>query len=331
MAEIQIFLSSVSAEFRSYREILRRYLARPNVTVKVQEDFIVTGSETLDMLDQYIRACDVVIHLVGDMTGALAQSPSIACIRQRYPDFSSRLPAISPALEADGPTFSYTQWEAWLALYHGKRLIIAVPEADVRRDAAYVLEPRQQAAQQAHLARLAATERYPGIRFTSADQFAAEIWRSALLDILVAAGLVHKAVKLPYRSLGDLFKGRDPLLAKLGSLLGPLAENNDSPARAVVLTGMGGVGKTRLALEYAWHRAGTYQAVLLVDADSLAALNRNLAALCAASVLDLPARQEADESRQREAVIGWLHQHPGSLLILDNVDKIGRASCRERV
>ena len=62
MAHVSIFLSTVSAEFRSYRDALRHYLDRPNVTVKVQEDFIVTGTETLDMLDEYIRRCDVVIH-----------------------------------------------------------------------------------------------------------------------------------------------------------------------------------------------------------------------------------------------------------------------------
>ena len=75
MAHVQIFLSTVSAEFRSYRDALRRDLDRPNVTVKVQEDFIATGTETLDKLDEYIRQCDAVIHLVGDMTGALAQPP----------------------------------------------------------------------------------------------------------------------------------------------------------------------------------------------------------------------------------------------------------------
>jgi muconolactone delta-isomerase len=44
-----------------------------------------------------------------------------------------------------------------------------------------------------------------------------------------------------------------------------------------VLHGLGGMGKTRLALEYAWRHAGTYGALLLVDADSPEALQRNLA------------------------------------------------------
>ena len=36
-SEVKVFLSTVSAEFRSYRDALRHSLDRPNVTVKVQE------------------------------------------------------------------------------------------------------------------------------------------------------------------------------------------------------------------------------------------------------------------------------------------------------
>ena len=147
---VHIFLSAVSAEFRRYREALRQGLDRPNITVKVQEDFIATGTETLDKLDDYIRQCDAVIHLVGDMTGAAAQPPSVAVIRQRYPDLVERLPPLEPFLEPQAPALSYTQWEAWLALYHPKRLIIATPEEAAPRDADYQRIEAQRAAQQAH-------------------------------------------------------------------------------------------------------------------------------------------------------------------------------------
>ena len=60
-----IFLSTVTAEFQSYRDELARHLDRPNVSVKVQENFIATCNEKLDKLDDYIQSCDVVIHLVG--------------------------------------------------------------------------------------------------------------------------------------------------------------------------------------------------------------------------------------------------------------------------
>jgi hypothetical protein len=115
MAQVKLFLSSVSAEFGSYRERLRHGLTRPNVEVKVQEDFIVSGNETLSMLDDYIKGCDGVIHVVGDMTGSPAEAPSLTPIKERYPDLATRLP-LAEFLQAAGPKLPYTQWEAWLAL-----------------------------------------------------------------------------------------------------------------------------------------------------------------------------------------------------------------------
>lgn len=116
MARIQIFLSTVSTEFGSYRAALRRDLDRPNVSAKVQEDFIATGNQTLSKLDDYIKLCDAVIHLVGDMTGAMAQATAVSAIQQRYPDLAERLPELRPFLEAGAPALSYTQWEAWCSL-----------------------------------------------------------------------------------------------------------------------------------------------------------------------------------------------------------------------
>lgn len=332
MAEVCIFLSCVSAEFKSYREALRHYLSRPKVTVKVQEDFIVTGGETLEMLDDYIQCCDVVIHLVGDLTGAMAQAPSVAAIRARHPDRGQRLP-VAEFLEEGGPSLSYTQWEAWLALFHGKRLIIATPGDGAGRDGGDLPAPagqaEQRAQQQAHLARLAQVERYPGIRFRTADQLAAEVWRSGLLDILIEAGLIKQIVQLPYKSLEALFKGRDALLEDLAQRLGPVPQGLEQPAAVAALTGMGGIGKTRLALEYAWRQAGAYPVRLLVGADGPEALNRNLAALCARAVLDLPEQAETDEGRQRDAVLRWLNRHAGWLLILDNIDTEAAALAAE--
>ncbi|HEY2295614.1 MAG TPA: tetratricopeptide repeat protein, partial [Thermoanaerobaculia bacterium] len=84
--------------------------------------------------------------------------------------------------------------------------------------------------------------------------------------------------------------------------------------------GLGGVGKTRLAVEYAWRYAADYTALLFVGAGSPADLRRNLAALCDRTLLDLP-EQEAPEEEVREvAVLRWLGERPGWLLILDNVD-----------
>jgi hypothetical protein len=89
MAEARIFLSSVSAEFRNYRDALRYRLDRL-ITVRMQEDFITTGTETLDILDEYIQRCDVVIHLSathgrGDGTTAVGGGDSRPLCQSGHP------------------------------------------------------------------------------------------------------------------------------------------------------------------------------------------------------------------------------------------------------
>ena len=69
---ISVFLSTVSDEFRAYRDQLVHDLTRHNVSVKVQEDFKDLGGDTLDKLDVYVAVCDAVVHLLGDMCGAAA-------------------------------------------------------------------------------------------------------------------------------------------------------------------------------------------------------------------------------------------------------------------
>jgi hypothetical protein len=152
---VKIFISCVSDEFRTYRDQLRRDLTRDNVEVKVQEDFKDKGVVTLDMLDIYIRACDAVIHLVGGMTGAAANPASTRAILDKYPDIAARFPPLGEAL-ARGEDICYTQWEAWLALYHGKTLLIARAGDGAPRGPAFAPADVSHAAQQAHLGRLRA-------------------------------------------------------------------------------------------------------------------------------------------------------------------------------
>jgi Domain of unknown function (DUF4062) len=87
---VRIFLSTVSDEFRDYRDQLRHDLTRHNVEVKVQEDFKDLGTVTLDKLDVYIKNCDAVVHLVGDMTGAAAKPESTKSMLAKYPDLPDR-------------------------------------------------------------------------------------------------------------------------------------------------------------------------------------------------------------------------------------------------
>jgi tetratricopeptide (TPR) repeat protein len=254
MMNVTVFLSAVSAEFRSYREAIRHHLDRQNVSVKVQEDFFATGTLTLDKLDEYIRHCDVVVHLVGDMTGAMAQSTSVAAIGERYGDFVERVPALTEFLMPGAPTISYTQWEAWLAVYHRKVLLIAVPTNDAARDETYKKINEQRTAQLVHLARLETAGRYKEIDFANADELALKLATSTLLDILVKAELaLQQKVGAPSAlpAVPVHFTGRDAEMEQITALLHPAPEH---VARVVIkagIEGMGGMGKTALAVAVA--------------------------------------------------------------------------------
>jgi tetratricopeptide (TPR) repeat protein len=121
---------------------------------------------------------------------------------------------------------------------------------------------------------------------------------------------------LPYLPLGDLLKGRAEELRKL-------AENLDAGGRTAIvqhqaLYGLGGIGKTRLAVEHAWAFGSRYRAAFFVRADTPEGLHAGLAALARPDLLNL-GEQKAEEETVHE-VIGWLKTNPGWLLILDNVD-----------
>ena len=87
------------------------------------------------------------------------------------------------------------------------------------------------------------------------------------------------------------------------------------PARAV--HGLGGVGKTRAAVEYAWRFQDDYSALLFLSAPSAGDLRSRLADLV--GVLAIDTAETTVDARLAE-VLHWLDDHPGWLLIVDNVD-----------
>jgi tetratricopeptide (TPR) repeat protein len=108
------------------------------------------------------------------------------------------------------------------------------------------------------------------------------------------------------------FTGRDLLLVELRTRL----TESGVAARRVVLTGLGGVGKTSVAVEYVYRRHADYDLVWWVNGEQPASLVADLAAL--AVQLDLAA--DASQEAQVVALRGWLEHHQRWLLMLDNVD-----------
>jgi len=143
---------------------------------------------------------------------------------------------------------------------------------------------------------------------------------AAISDRLVNAVerlLIHN---LPYRSMGGLFKGRDELMERLEGQLG--RGKTAAITQVQAIHGLGGVGKTRLAVEYAWRQlqAGDINAAFFVAADSAGSLNANLAALAWPGLLDLPEYNEPKQSVIVEAVLGELGRRTDWLVIFDNAD-----------
>jgi hypothetical protein len=183
---VKIFLSTVSDEFRAYRDALRSELTRHNVEIKVQEDFKDLGGDTLDKLDVYIANCDAVVHLIGNMTGSAPDELALNALRAKYPGMVGTLPPLGEALRS-GVNLSYTQWEPWLALYHGKRLFIAQADEGAERGPIYAPTDGSRLAQADHLMRLKAAGRYPRYTFKSSVDLTKHIFSTGVLDLLVTA------------------------------------------------------------------------------------------------------------------------------------------------
>jgi len=115
---------------------------------------------------------------------------------------------------------------------------------------------------------------------------------------------------VPARNPG--FTGRDQLLADVRQAL-------LSGGRAVVqaLAGMGGVGKTQLAAEYAYRFASGYDVVWWIAAEQAGLIGEQVAALATELGCAAP---DADLGGARRAVLGELRRRDRWLLVFDNAD-----------
>ena len=122
--------------------------------------------------------------------------------------------------------------------------------------------------------------------------------------------------RLPFSNVpyppNPYFTGRTDVLDRLHSALVATGK--------AALSGLGGVGKTQTAAEYAHRHRGGYGAVLWARAETEDALKADFAAIAAG--LGLPEKDEADRDRVVAAVWRRLEAQTGWLLILDNADDL---------
>ena len=144
----------------------------------------------------------------------------------------------------------------------------------------------------------AALERLPGN----------EIFQRALSTAAVQSARHN----LPFPALGDFFRGRADALEALD------AQGAAAITQTQAVHGLGGVGKTRLAVEYAWRSLERFEHILFASASSPETFRGEVAAL-AIRPLGLVDAVE-DEAAVFESVIRRLETGANWLLILDNAD-----------
>ncbi|MGW6502051.1 tetratricopeptide repeat protein [Nonomuraea angiospora] len=133
--------------------------------------------------------------------------------------------------------------------------------------------------------------------------------------VQVPAGLAG----LPRRPAAT-FVGRDTALTALFEAL------RDETVHGLIsqaVLGMGGVGKSELALQYAHHYRQQYRLVWWIDADGPDQIRAGLAALARALAcgIDSVAAEQATAEEASAWALSWLAAHAGWLVIFDNVEE----------
>src|SRR6266567_7613634 len=118
----------------------------------------------------------------------------------------------------------------------------------------------------------------------------------------MSGSLARTRWNIPYQR-NPFFTGREDILSHLDRALH--AEQRVALSQPQGISGLGGIGKTQTAVEYAYRHQEEYDAVLWVRADSAVSLISSMIEL--AQVLELPERKEQDQDIIIQAVLRWFH------------------------
>jgi tetratricopeptide (TPR) repeat protein len=278
---------------KSYMAETERAISAAGHVVADMADFPAADQPAAELCAGRVRGCDVYVGVLGTRYG-------------------------SPV--ADRPEVSYTELEFDAATAAGlPRLVFLLDEnaADVGIPLAQLLDHAFGARQEAFRRRVQASGLVTQ-SFASPAELGRLVERSLreLADARQGAGplppdSVMRVWNVPPRNPG--FTGRDGLLAAVRDRL--LA--GDTAVQA--LQGMGGVGKTQLAIEYAHRFGDSYDVAWWVDAEQAGLIGDQFAALGTALGCVQPG---AGTGEVRAAVLADLHQRGRWLLVFDNAETL---------
>ena len=291
--------------FLSHTSELRNFPEKGSYVAEAERAISAAGHVIVDMADfpaadqpaselcaERVQGCDVYVGVLGTRYG-------------------------SPV--ADKPEVSYTELEFNTATAAGlPRLmfLLDTAAADVGIPPAQLIDHAFGARQEEFRRRVQASGLVTQ-SFASPDQLGKLLERS-LRELAEARrrpgplppGSVLRVWTIPARNPG--FTGRDDLLAAVRQRL-------EAGDRAVVqaLQGMGGVGKTQLAIEYAHRFADSYEVAWWIDAEQAGLIGDQFAALGAALGC---VQAGAGTETVRAAVLADLRQRGRWLLVFDNAE-----------
>jgi TIR domain/NB-ARC domain len=127
----------------------------------------------------------------------------------------------------------------------------------------------------------------------------------------------HIPIYNPPYIYNGFFTDREKLLATISSFF---ASPQNHQTRVLALSGLGGVGKTQIALQYSYHPSQPYRAVLWLNASSRTVFGSEVRIL--AAQLPLPQKDWQDEQEIFSAIHRWLQNQPSWLLVLDQIEDI---------
>jgi hypothetical protein len=118
-----------------------------------------------------------------------------------------------------------------------------------------------------------------------------------------------------------LFVGREAELQGMESILQPQADSPGSTRKVLILGGMGGIGKTQMAITYAKRHRHSYSSTFWLNANTEATLNSSLRAV-ANRIIPLETVSKWDNDQVWVHVSNWLSEQDNSrwLLVFDNYD-----------